>query len=139
MYIGKKCINPIAGTCLLAAFLICAAVFIVKSGRFSKPVQATPAPPKLLIAREDLSLESLTRVLGLSESQVKRIKPILKTEGKRRAAIIRTYAGPDGNLDETGLRQLQDYSAYYEKMYSHILDEKQFAEFIRIRNQLRGQ
>ena len=97
----------------------------------AKPVQEEP-----LIVRDDLSLESLTRVLELSPAQVKRMRPILKQEKKRHDAILRAYAASNGNLSEAGIKQLEDFRLYYEKMYSHILNEEQFGKYTRVRKEL---
>jgi hypothetical protein len=129
-------VKLIVGICIAAVLLICILIIVVPLFRFEKTEQTPSAPPKPLIAREDLSIESLTRVLGLSGVQVKRMKSVLKAESKRREAILRIYALQDGSLSETGLQQLAEFSKYYEKMYSHILDEEQYTGFMRIRGEL---
>lgn len=107
--------------------------FLLRKRAPQSPV--TPVQEESLIALDDLSIDSLTKVLDLSSAQVKRLQPILKTEKRRHDAIMRTYVSDSGQLTEAGMKQLADFRSYYENMYSHILNEEQFARYLRVRKE----
>ena len=83
---------------------------------------------------DKLTIEELTSELGLTEYQVKRIRPIMKEESLRRSGLIKKYAngGPAGRQELQ--KELKLFREYYEDMYSHVFSDAQFGQYKRLRD-----
>ncbi|MFA5362149.1 MAG: hypothetical protein WC335_02735 [Candidatus Omnitrophota bacterium] len=84
--------------------------------------------------RDKLTIEELTSELGLTEYQVKRIRPIMKEESLRRSALIKKYANGSAAGRQELQKELKLFREYYENMYSHVFSDAQFGQYKRLRD-----
>lgn len=115
-----------------------------------KPVQvamipkeiAKPAPVKEIAVKKGpskpvkkVSLKELQSRLALTDAQVKRLAPIMKQKGDRRTEIIRKYAGKGEKARPAFMRDMELFRQYYDDMYSHIMTDDQWNQYLQIREE----
>ena len=86
-----------------------------------------------------VSLKELKAQLGLTDSQVKRLTPIMKQKGDRRTEIIKKYAGKGEKARSAFIKEMQLFRQYYDDMYSHIMSEEQWSQYLQIREEQKNQ
>ena len=97
-------------------------------------VKKGPAKPV-----KKVSLKELQGRLALTDAQVKRLTPIMKQKGERRTEIIKKYAGKGEQARSAFMHEMQLFREYYDDMYSHIMTEEQWNQYIQIREEQKNQ
>ena len=87
------------------------------------------------IKPKKMSFSDLKSILSLTDKQVKQLYPIMKEKSAKQKAVIRKYAGKGESARGALINELTLYRKYYDKMFSHILSEEQFKQYMTLRQQ----
>jgi hypothetical protein len=109
-------------------------------------IPVAPASPKQASVKKGpskpvkkVSLKDLQSRLALTDAQVKRLTPIMKQKGDRRLEIIKKYAGKGESARPAFERDMQLFRQYYDDMYSHVMSDEQWNQYLQIREEQKNQ